>query len=168
MWAVEQMDLVILFHQVSSCFLSPPLAPHAGVSPAEYYHQMALLAGQRSPYADLLPSAATAGAGAIHMEYLHAMDSKWGAVFCSTVQMSAHEMERKIQRLGDCLTLQTRGGYGTTSTSSGCLDFLGSCHSIGHLQTPCLAQGNELEDAGNCDVADIQKNYPALNVFIIK
>ncbi|RLW11152.1 hypothetical protein DV515_00001824 [Chloebia gouldiae] len=50
-------------------------APHAGVSPAEYYHQMALLAGQRSPYADIIPSAATAGAGALHMEYLHAMDS---------------------------------------------------------------------------------------------
>ncbi|XP_007535531.2 transcriptional activator GLI3 isoform X2 [Erinaceus europaeus] len=55
--------------------LSPTDAPHAGVSPAEYhYHQMALLAGQRSPYADIIP-AATAGAGAIHMEYLHAMDS---------------------------------------------------------------------------------------------
>lgn len=53
------------------------LAPHAGVSPAEYYHQMALLAGQRSPYADIIPSAATAGAGALHMEYLHAMDSEW-------------------------------------------------------------------------------------------
>uniref|UniRef100_A0A670JMT8 GLI family zinc finger 3 n=1 Tax=Podarcis muralis TaxID=64176 RepID=A0A670JMT8_PODMU len=55
--------------------LSPTDAPHAGVSPAEYYHQMALLAGQRSPYADILPSAATAGASALHMEYLHAMDS---------------------------------------------------------------------------------------------
>ncbi|XP_040820649.1 transcriptional activator GLI3 [Ochotona curzoniae] len=55
--------------------LSPTDAPHAGVSPAEYYHQMALLTGQRSPYADILPSAATASAGAIHMEYLHAMDS---------------------------------------------------------------------------------------------
>uniref|UniRef100_A0A8C5K5G5 GLI-Kruppel family member GLI3 n=1 Tax=Jaculus jaculus TaxID=51337 RepID=A0A8C5K5G5_JACJA len=55
--------------------LSPTDAPHSGVSPAEYYHQMALLTGQRSPYADILPSAATAGAGAIHMEYLHAMDS---------------------------------------------------------------------------------------------
>ncbi|XP_023569245.1 transcriptional activator GLI3 isoform X3 [Octodon degus] len=54
--------------------ISPTDAPHAGVSPAEYYHQMALLAGQRSPYADILPSAATS-AGAIHMEYLHAMDS---------------------------------------------------------------------------------------------
>ncbi|XP_060103653.1 transcriptional activator GLI3 isoform X2 [Heteronotia binoei] len=55
--------------------LSPTDAPHAGVSPAEYYHQMALLAGQRSPYADIIPSAATVGAGALHMEYLHAMDS---------------------------------------------------------------------------------------------
>ncbi|XP_042551045.1 transcriptional activator GLI3 [Dipodomys spectabilis] len=54
--------------------LSPTDAPHAGVSPAEYYHQMALLTGQRSPYADILPSAATAGAGTIHMEYLHALD----------------------------------------------------------------------------------------------
>lgn len=55
--------------------LCPTLATHAGISPAEYYHQMALLAGQRSPYADIIPSAAT-GAGALHMEYLHAMDSK--------------------------------------------------------------------------------------------
>nr|XP_012596420.1 transcriptional activator GLI3 isoform X2 [Microcebus murinus] len=55
--------------------LSPTDASHPGVSPAEYYHHMALLAGQRSPYADIIPSAATAGAGAIHMEYLHAMDS---------------------------------------------------------------------------------------------
>ncbi|XP_045683757.1 transcriptional activator GLI3 [Phyllostomus hastatus] len=55
--------------------LSPTDAPHTGVSPAEYYHQMALLAGQRSPYADIIPSAATTGAGAIHMEYLHAMES---------------------------------------------------------------------------------------------
>uniref|UniRef100_A0A8C8VQK0 C2H2-type domain-containing protein n=1 Tax=Pelusios castaneus TaxID=367368 RepID=A0A8C8VQK0_9SAUR len=45
------------------------------VATSEYYHQMALLAGQRSPYADIIPSAATAGAGALHMEYLHAMDS---------------------------------------------------------------------------------------------
>lgn len=59
---------------------SPP-APHAGLTTAEYYHQMALLAGHRSPYAtDLLPSlAATAGvgaAGAPHVEYLHAMESE--------------------------------------------------------------------------------------------
>lgn len=39
---------------------------------------MALLAGQRSPYADIIPSAAAGGA--LHMEYLHAMDSKW---FCN-------------------------------------------------------------------------------------
>lgn len=56
-------------------------APHTGLTTAEYYHQMALLAGHRSPYAtDLLPSvAATAGASsasALHMEYLQAMESK--------------------------------------------------------------------------------------------
>uniref|UniRef100_H2T351 GLI family zinc finger 3 n=1 Tax=Takifugu rubripes TaxID=31033 RepID=H2T351_TAKRU len=60
--------------------LSPADAPHAGLTTAEYYHQMALLAGHRSPYAtDLLPSlAATAsasGAVAPHVEYLHAMES---------------------------------------------------------------------------------------------
>ncbi|XP_053570545.1 transcriptional activator GLI3 isoform X2 [Bombina bombina] len=54
--------------------LSPTDVPHTGVSPAEYYHQMALLTGQRSPYADIIPSPAT-GAGALHMEYLHAMES---------------------------------------------------------------------------------------------
>ncbi|XP_029002787.1 transcriptional activator GLI3 [Betta splendens] len=59
--------------------LSPADAPHAGLTTAEYYHQMALLAGHRSPYtADLLPSvASTAGASnasALHMEYLQAMD----------------------------------------------------------------------------------------------
>lgn len=55
--------------------LSPTDAPHAGVSPVEYYHQMALLVVQCSPYANFISSAATTGAGAIHMEYLHAMDS---------------------------------------------------------------------------------------------
>lgn len=74
----QEKFLVDLFWLVTMLCLSALLAPHAGVSPAEYYHQMALLAGQRSPYADIIPSAATAGAGAIHMEYLHAMDSKWG------------------------------------------------------------------------------------------
>lgn len=60
---------------------SPAPASHTGLTTAEYYHQMALLAGHRSPYAtDLLPSvASTAGASsasALHMEYLQAMDSK--------------------------------------------------------------------------------------------
>ncbi|XP_078396253.1 transcriptional activator GLI3-like [Cetorhinus maximus] len=55
--------------------LSPTDVPHAGVSPAEYYHhQMALLAGHRSPYGDILPPAGTATAGALHMEYLHTME----------------------------------------------------------------------------------------------
>ncbi|CAG5896148.1 unnamed protein product [Menidia menidia] len=60
--------------------LNPADVPHAGLTTAEYYHQMALLAGHRSPYTtDLLPSvAATAGASsasALHMEYLQAMDN---------------------------------------------------------------------------------------------
>ncbi|XP_075683155.1 transcriptional activator GLI3 isoform X2 [Rhinoderma darwinii] len=57
--------------------LSPTDVSHTGVSPAEYYQHMALLAGQRSPYADILTSPATPGAGAaaLHMEYLHAMES---------------------------------------------------------------------------------------------
>ncbi|KAM8967419.1 transcriptional activator GLI3 isoform 2-T2 [Pelodytes ibericus] len=55
--------------------LSPTDVPHPAVSPAEYYHQMALLTGQRSPYADIIPSPATAGASALHMEYLHAIES---------------------------------------------------------------------------------------------
>ncbi|XP_007896291.2 transcriptional activator GLI3 isoform X2 [Callorhinchus milii] len=54
--------------------LSPADAPHAAVSPAEYYHQMALLAGHRSPYGDILPPANATSAGALHMEYLHAME----------------------------------------------------------------------------------------------
>ncbi|XP_077592070.1 transcriptional activator GLI3 [Stigmatopora nigra] len=56
--------------------LSPADAPHAGLTPSEYYHQMALLAGHRSPYSDLLPSVATAAnsANALHMEYLQAME----------------------------------------------------------------------------------------------
>lgn len=61
-------------------FSSPP-APHTGLTTAEYYHQMALLAGHRSPYtSDLLPSVASAAgassASALHMEYLQAIDSK--------------------------------------------------------------------------------------------
>uniref|UniRef100_A0A8C6UHZ1 GLI family zinc finger 3 n=1 Tax=Neogobius melanostomus TaxID=47308 RepID=A0A8C6UHZ1_9GOBI len=54
--------------------------PHTGLTTAEYYHQMALLAGHRSPYAaDLLPSVAStagaSGASALHMEYLQAMEN---------------------------------------------------------------------------------------------
>ncbi|KAG9475943.1 transcriptional activator GLI3 isoform X2 [Eleutherodactylus coqui] len=57
--------------------LSPTDVPHPGVSPAEYYQHMALLTGQRSPYADIITSPASPGAGAaaLHMEYLHAMES---------------------------------------------------------------------------------------------
>uniref|UniRef100_A0A8C7CR31 GLI family zinc finger 3 n=1 Tax=Oncorhynchus kisutch TaxID=8019 RepID=A0A8C7CR31_ONCKI len=58
--------------------LSPADVPHTGLTTAEYYHQMALLAGHRSPYTDLLPSvASTAGAtsSALHMEYLQAVES---------------------------------------------------------------------------------------------
>ncbi|XP_058482365.1 transcriptional activator GLI3 isoform X1 [Solea solea] len=60
--------------------LSPADAPHTGLTTAEYYHQMALLTGHRSPYAaDLLPTvASTAGASsasALHMEYLQAMEN---------------------------------------------------------------------------------------------
>ncbi|XP_028289014.1 transcriptional activator GLI3 [Parambassis ranga] len=60
--------------------LSPADAPHTGLTTAEYYHQMALLAGHRSPYtSDLLPSvASTAGASsasALHMEYLQAIEN---------------------------------------------------------------------------------------------
>uniref|UniRef100_A0A3P9H9M5 GLI family zinc finger 3 n=1 Tax=Oryzias latipes TaxID=8090 RepID=A0A3P9H9M5_ORYLA len=58
--------------------LSPADASHAGLTTADYYHQMALLAGHRSPYtSDLLPSvASTAGASsALHMEYLQAMEN---------------------------------------------------------------------------------------------
>ncbi|XP_076146825.1 transcriptional activator GLI3 isoform X2 [Alosa pseudoharengus] len=58
--------------------LSPADAPHTGLTTAEYYHQMALLAGHRSPYADIIPSvASTAGAGsnALHMDYLQAVES---------------------------------------------------------------------------------------------
>uniref|UniRef100_A0A3Q2Q9Y6 GLI family zinc finger 3 n=1 Tax=Fundulus heteroclitus TaxID=8078 RepID=A0A3Q2Q9Y6_FUNHE len=60
--------------------LSPADAPHTGLTTADYYHQMALLAGHRSPYAtDLLPSVASpagaGGASALHMEYLQAMEN---------------------------------------------------------------------------------------------
>lgn len=54
--------------------LSPNDVPHAGVNPAEYYHQMALLTGHRSPYSDILPPAGTASA--LHMDYLHAMEGR--------------------------------------------------------------------------------------------
>lgn len=86
-------DFFFFFFVWSSCFLFPDLAfslsspaSHTGLTTAEYYHQMALLAGHRSPYAtDLLPSvASTAGASsasALHMEYLQAMESKSALVF---------------------------------------------------------------------------------------
>ncbi|XP_053466892.1 transcriptional activator GLI3 [Ictalurus furcatus] len=58
--------------------LSPADAPHTGLTTAEYYHQMALLAGHRSPYADIIPSTmSTTGSGtnALHMEYLQALEA---------------------------------------------------------------------------------------------
>ncbi|XP_016144954.1 transcriptional activator GLI3-like [Sinocyclocheilus grahami] len=58
--------------------LSPADAPHASLTTAEYYHQMALLAGHRSPYTDIIPSvASTTGpaSNALHMEYLQAMET---------------------------------------------------------------------------------------------
>ncbi|XP_043920744.1 transcriptional activator GLI3 [Protopterus annectens] len=56
--------------------LSPTDAPHPALSSPEYYHQMALLAGQRSPYADIIPTATSAAASssAFHMEYLQAVE----------------------------------------------------------------------------------------------
>ena len=54
-------------------------APHTGLTTAEYYHQMALLAGHRSPYADIIPSAVSttgAGSNALHMEYLQALEGE--------------------------------------------------------------------------------------------
>ncbi|XP_066532422.1 transcriptional activator GLI3 [Hoplias malabaricus] len=57
--------------------LSPADAPHTGLTTAEYYHQMALLAGHRSPYADIIPSAVSstgAGTNTLHMEYLQALE----------------------------------------------------------------------------------------------
>ncbi|NP_991291.1 transcriptional activator GLI3 [Danio rerio] len=58
--------------------LSPADTHHTGLTTAEYYHQMALLVGHRSPYADLIPSVgSTTGpaSSALHMEYLQAMES---------------------------------------------------------------------------------------------
>ncbi|XP_077480518.1 transcriptional activator GLI3 [Stigmatopora argus] len=89
--------------------LSPADVPHAGLTPAEYYHQMALLAGHRSPYSDLLPSVANAAnsAGALHMEYLQAMD---GSRFSSPRLASRPSRKRPlpISPLSDhSLDLQT-------------------------------------------------------------
>ncbi|XP_038156554.1 transcriptional activator GLI3 isoform X1 [Cyprinodon tularosa] len=60
--------------------LSPADAAHTSLTTAEYYHQMALLAGHRSPYTtDLLPTVASpagaSSASALHMEYLQAMEN---------------------------------------------------------------------------------------------
>uniref|UniRef100_A0A4W4EWQ0 C2H2-type domain-containing protein n=1 Tax=Electrophorus electricus TaxID=8005 RepID=A0A4W4EWQ0_ELEEL len=52
-------------------------APHTGLATVEYYHQMALLAGHRNPYADFIPSAVSstgAGGNALHMDYLQALE----------------------------------------------------------------------------------------------
>lgn len=66
-------------------FWFDPSVPHTGLTTAEYYHQMALLAGHRSPYADIIPSVASTtgpGSNALHMEYLQAMESKFDT-FCT-------------------------------------------------------------------------------------
>ncbi|XP_076868711.1 transcriptional activator GLI3 [Brachyhypopomus gauderio] len=54
-----------------------PADAHPGLTTVEYYHQMALLAGHRSPYADFIPSAVSstgAGSNALHMDYLQALE----------------------------------------------------------------------------------------------
>lgn len=63
------------------CFFHLPhlIAQHTGLTTAEYYHQMAMLAGHRSPYADIIPSTiSTTGAGTstLHMEYLQALEGE--------------------------------------------------------------------------------------------
>ncbi|XP_060717457.1 transcriptional activator GLI3 isoform X2 [Tachysurus vachellii] len=58
--------------------LSPADAQHTGLTTAEYYHQMAMLAGHRSPYADIIPSTISntgAGTSTLHMEYLQALEA---------------------------------------------------------------------------------------------
>uniref|UniRef100_A0A673HCY9 Transcriptional activator GLI3-like n=1 Tax=Sinocyclocheilus rhinocerous TaxID=307959 RepID=A0A673HCY9_9TELE len=40
-------------------YLRDLFSPHASLTTAEYYHQMALLAGHRSPYTDIIPSVAS-------------------------------------------------------------------------------------------------------------
>ncbi|XP_059380385.1 transcriptional activator GLI3-like [Carassius carassius] len=58
--------------------LSPADSTHASLTTAEYYHQMALFAGHRSPYADIIPSVASSSgptSSALHMEYLQAMEA---------------------------------------------------------------------------------------------
>ncbi|KAM4025889.1 zinc finger protein GLI2 isoform 1-T2 [Anomaloglossus baeobatrachus] len=47
--------------------------PPPGVTPADYYHQMALLAGHPSPYGELLLQSGAAGAGHLH-DYLTPME----------------------------------------------------------------------------------------------
>ncbi|XP_062841424.1 transcriptional activator GLI3 [Trichomycterus rosablanca] len=76
--------------------LSPADAPHTGLTTADYYHQMALLAGHRSPYADILPSAlssAGAGTNALHMEYLHALE---GSRFSSPRLLARQSRKRPL------------------------------------------------------------------------
>jgi len=73
--------------------LFDPSAPHTGLTTAEYYHQMALLAGHRSPYADIIPSvASTTGpaSNALHMEYLQAMESKFSTCILSSDVYNIH------------------------------------------------------------------------------
>ncbi|XP_027032444.2 transcriptional activator GLI3 isoform X2 [Tachysurus fulvidraco] len=58
--------------------LSPADAQHPGLTTAEYYHQMAMLAGHRSPYADIIPTTISntgAGTSTLHMEYLQALEA---------------------------------------------------------------------------------------------
>ncbi|MCJ8745662.1 hypothetical protein PDJAM_G00132780 [Pangasius djambal] len=77
--------------------LSPTDAPHTGLTTAEYYHQMALLAGHRSPYADIIPSTvSTTGAGtnALHMEYLQALEA--GSRFSSPRLLARQGRKRPL------------------------------------------------------------------------
>ncbi|PIO27593.1 hypothetical protein AB205_0095330 [Aquarana catesbeiana] len=51
--------------------------PPPGVNPADYYHQMTLLASHPSPYGELLLQGGAVGAGGHLHDYLTPMDGKW-------------------------------------------------------------------------------------------
>ena len=123
---------------------------------------MALLAGQRSPYADIIPSAATASAGAIHMEYLHAMDSKWQGCLGSPGRGQANawkgEEGTKMSWLPNFPKQRRRRNH----------QYLGLWFPWFSRKLPqtwpswnlpiSSAYVNELKDAGSYNLADTQKH----------
>uniref|UniRef100_A0A4W5MFQ1 GLI family zinc finger 3 n=1 Tax=Hucho hucho TaxID=62062 RepID=A0A4W5MFQ1_9TELE len=108
------------------------LSPADGLTTAEYYHQMALLAGHRSPYTDLLPSvASTAGATSSRFPSprLTARPSRKRALPISPLSEHSFDLQTMIRTSPNSLVTILNNSRSSSSTSG----------SYGHLSAGAIS-----------------------------